>query len=601
VPQGQSGTYFVKVTDSDLSSTTTLPYTLRLRPVGLDTGSFNPSNLSKTGGGLYAFLDGASYTDGSKVLDISGPVGHGFGIRGYWTESLSFANGLPGATYTATALPTVGGPRVVYLETPAGEVAMPLPGGSTLSVSTKPQQWGDSFGELGAVNWNAPQELETFQTALANLGPAIGLVDPEFWLASSAFTKFGIGLGTDTPLVHTGAPLNAAVPYLYMTVNPLASSGGGSITQSLSIILDPGDPFLYIGLPQASTIALNDYQNFPITAVAASAHGLIPYAPADDDRPLQWHGSINGHVYLQGEVNTTALTTVPSKVKGSLVLNLDPNHTGQVLGGATLGQILAMYVAPGAVPAFDPDTAHLVMTNFSAGLNGELDIAPFDKFQDIPDAANRLPKSDVVDFVLGRAIPKVFTMGEAALVYDGPTESAYFRGVTPDPFKGTPLEPFGSPLAVDIDAAIKPGNEFYLDAKGSFVFVGLSGIGGEIKIENNWPTTVPSFTIDANGNKLSTTQTAYTSGITADVQLIFGIPDVIRATLDVGFSISVDSLGRLNWSGSGIASVDLYLPNDGWQFWGWEWQHVGDVGIGVTNGDMWFQVNGHRYDFDLPH
>jgi hypothetical protein len=70
----ESGTYYVRVDWSGLGRTVT-SYTLNIRPIGLDNGTLDVSWLARTEGGLYAWLDG-------NTLDISGPVGHGFGIRG---------------------------------------------------------------------------------------------------------------------------------------------------------------------------------------------------------------------------------------------------------------------------------------------------------------------------------------------------------------------------------------------------------------------------------------------------------------------------------------------------------------------------------------
>jgi hypothetical protein len=117
VPQSApaNATYYVKLTDSLPTNADAASYTLHLRPIGLaDAG--DASQLGRAGGALYAFLDGASHTDGSKVLDISGPVGHGFGVRGNWTEGLSYVNGQPAATYTADGILTASGIRVVYLD-----------------------------------------------------------------------------------------------------------------------------------------------------------------------------------------------------------------------------------------------------------------------------------------------------------------------------------------------------------------------------------------------------------------------------------------------------------------------------------------------------
>jgi hypothetical protein len=647
-----TGTYYVKVADSLPSSTSAVSYSLDLRPIGLNN-AIDASYLDKTGGTLSAFLDGTTYTDGTKVLDVAGPVGHGFGIRGNWTETVTYTNGLPDATYTASG--------TVYLQTPNGEVPMALPAGG-ITLTTKPQQWGADFGEVGSIDWNAPANLAAYEAILGAIYPA-ALLD---LAAINEGTKISIGLGGDTAVQNTGAPVNAAVPYLYFTANPLMNSSIGSATQLFSIVADPADPFLYIGSPMTASY-------FPITGLAASQQGLIPFTP--DTAPSQFTGTFRGHLYVNAKIDTTALTQVPSQIAGNLVLNVDPNHTGKLFGGAaftTTDLVTALTINPLAALVSNPDAAYTLVTNIAVGINGALNISPFDKVSDaIPDRIKDVnpDQNSLVAFVFGQSVPRVLTIGQASLIYDGPTQSAYFRGGTNNPFDGTPLAPL-SPTSVELDAAIKPGGALYLDVQGGYKPFGMSATG-EVTIESNWRTTGFKVTYNNLGFPTLTPTTVYVTGITADVHVdvlnladvnlhgtvqgngdfdvtgdadvhwfgawgyldgsanfdlsythsaglsftshvhaLYEDPtkDVLQATLDAYFSIGVNSTGQLTYAKDGrvgfssTATVKVYAPNHGWQVWDWEWQSVGTVGVGISNTDIWFSVDafGSHYSIDIP-
>jgi hypothetical protein len=242
-------------------------------------------------------------------------------------------------------------------------------------------------------------------------------------------------------------------------------------------------------------------------------------------------------------------------------------------------------------------------------------------------------------------VPRALTVAEATMIYDGPTESCYFRGGTGNPFEGTVAAPFVTASTVDVDAAIKPGGEFYLDASGSYNLLGLTA-HGDVTVLNNWPTQVPILTIGPNGFPVLGVQTVYltdaavdlnvsipiaSGGVevrgqlqangdfdlsgsatlhisaltgsaqfdlnyshtgsflfTADVRAQYG-DDLVRADLDVNIEINVDSYGDLTYSGNGTASADINTFVDGWR-------HVGDVGVGVSNHRIWFEVDGNEVD-----
>jgi hypothetical protein len=620
----QTGTYYLQLASTATSSTQTTSYSLNVLPIGLNTASLSPSLMASTNGGLYAWLNG-------HVLDISGPVGHGFGIRGNWTKSVSSASGLPAATYTATG--------TIYLQTPRGEVAMPLPTGTPMTVSTGPRLWGNVFGAISSVSWSPPSSVAAFAAVL-------GVLDPSAFLGLGNVVqsiKVGINLGNDPTLQNTGAPLNPAFPYIYLSVNPLAGTVVGQVTQAFSVVLDPADPFMFIGSPMTSS-------SFPITAIAVSQNGLIPYTP--QDAPSQWTGSMYGNFYVQGVINTTDLTLVPSQVKGSLTLNLDPNHTGQWLGGSiTPLQLANLLLLPGVPATFmnDPQTVEQVFKNFSAGFNGELDISPWDTVQNIPYLTTLMGSAAThMSDILQMSVPRFLTMGQASLIYTGPSESFFFRGGTANPFAGTVLAALAAPTTVDIDGAFHPGGEFYLDARGTYQPIGFTATSGEVRVLNHWPTVVPTFTIGPFGLPIFGTRTIYVTSVSLDLNVnvlgatvslqgqVQGNGDfdvtgsgalglaglsatanfnlyyshtgyfqftaaaqahysssVVRADLSLNFSMAVDAYGHLIYSGSGTASASVYT-----YFFGW--RSAGTVGVGINNSEIWFTVNGIEIVIPLP-
>src|SRR4029079_2359473 len=115
---------------------------------------------------------------------------------------------------------------------------------------------------------------------------------------------------------------------------------------------------------------------FPITGLAGSQQGLIPFTP--NTVPSQYHGTLPGHVYVSATFDTTALTKVPSEIDGNLVLNIDPNRTGQAFGGLTVDgdafatrDLVDMLLNPKTYVAVGNELgslAHQLFTNISVGV-----------------------------------------------------------------------------------------------------------------------------------------------------------------------------------------------------------------------------------------
>jgi hypothetical protein len=257
------------------------------------------------------------------------------------------------------------------------------------------------------------------------------------------------------------------------------------------------------------------------------------------DKPTQSTASTmqGGHVLLQGTFDTTALTLIPSQVVGDITLNLDPNHTGKFFGGATVSaaEIAGIFTVAGTgggaclLAALGATNSPLagnfdqVYRNLSVGINGTLNINPLGAIKQdlgwqVGNEILALPTgpSSFFDHVLNWANGQVFDpqglgmlpIGKASLLYDGPTSSLYFRGGTTDPFANTPLAFLTTAFAnaskgytlatqagiiptFDLDCAVKPGGEFFLNVAGTYNIASLPE-SGQILLVYNYPVTGPA-------------------------------------------------------------------------------------------------------------
>ena len=284
----------------------------------------------------------------------------------------------------------------------------------------------------------------------------------------------------------------------------------------MSVVFDPADPALFVGGKALAAIPLGPVS---VSGIGFSSQGLIPYTPVD--APSQYAGQMSsGDLVLQGSVNTTAITVIPSKINGSITLNLDPNHTGKLLGGvdvtaAELTGIFGSNFASVLGSSSSPVAQNLdqIFRNLSVGINGTLDINPLASFQQdlswqIGNDILGLPTgpSSFLDQVLNWANGKLgdpqtlalLSIGDGSLIYNGPTESLYFRGGTTNPFAGTPLASLysiatqaGVAPTLNVDAAVEPGDEFYLNVSGTSNIVGLPE-SGEVLLAHDFPVTGPA-------------------------------------------------------------------------------------------------------------
>jgi hypothetical protein len=504
----QDGTYFVKLARSDSATrnaTTGRAYELDLRPIGLDNNNYDPNLLRMSGGAMYTWLDG-------NTLYVSGPTGHGFGIQADWVQKTTTDRaGAISSTYTATGS--------VYLQTAIGLHTMGVASDAGFVVTTKAQANGDAFGEVRSLDFTTTIALSKLVTPFG-MTSAWGF-DLDFLNVDVAVTArsgiAGIALGSDASLEKSGVPLNAAVPYLFFSVNVPAIGNA-------AIVVDPSDPALYINSSKGIKLGYLE-----INGIGFSQHGLIPYTPGYvtslgkfiENAPSQYKGQLSGHLLLQGSVDTTGITWIPSKVEGDVTINLDPNRTGKLLGGmgataADLANVFADLDSSGeGVKRALNDSGSAIkhateqfFRNHSVGVNGTMKINPLaavqDALRDKMDQSSELaflkffhPRLangviNIADMAADHDTLTQVSVGYGSMIYDGPTLSTYFRSGSVNPFEGTPLEILGSRPSVDLDAAIKFGRPegvgLYLDVKGKYN-VGPFPAEGEVLIANAWDMT----------------------------------------------------------------------------------------------------------------
>jgi hypothetical protein len=652
----ETGTYFVGIAAGfrlGAPANFRADYTLHVRPIGLANDDLAPHWLQRNEGGIYVWQNG-------DMLNISGPVGHGFSIRGNWVKTTT---GRPGAL--TTTYKTYD--NLVHIQTSIGaEIPLYLDTFG-MSLTTAPGKFGDLYGELKSSAIWATSEI--IQGIVRKFGD-----DTPFGMDLSAdnmpFTlgEIGLRLGKDPLLQATGAPINAAVPYLYINagagVNASSEGSFAGITYNLgTLIVDPADPFLYVA---------TDYYG---AGVGLSHQGLIPFKP--EKAPSQFSGQLFGHVYVAGEFSLLEVTGLPLSVSGEIVLNLNGHGTGHVsaANAAAIGSVSnamtsmnndASPTGGGASTGTGAAGDASFWRNFSVGINGNLNfLLPLQQLADTglsqypgTDWFLNHPKTSMAAEYLWHWLPEELSvaLASASVIYDGPNGGLFFRGGTNDFLEGTELAFLTSGnTSLDVDGAWLEGGKLLLDAKGQYGTLGLP-IQGRVMLAHEYDLppalaslikgqaiagTAPVTTtggymelglnvlgsgvtlkgrVKSNGDIELTGTAAANVGIASAAQTVtlsytqaeglkftsvltgsITITDTIRAKVTVNITLGVNSAGNLVYSGSGSAKIQVKTPHVSLKGVTWSWDDWGSVNIGVSNQAFWFTALGHNVQIALPH
>ena len=480
-------------------------YNLTLRPIELDTSPLNPESnpqdaqeLQFSGGALYAFLDASKDT-----LTFAGPTGRGFSIDGQFSETTT---PVPGSSFT-TSMILSSGP--LTLETALGNISWTGPTFFDLGVTTSANGYGGLFGEVSTAQIVFPGSSVVGDI----LSPFGTLLGPQVQQANSYLSQIGasaglpgidvgIGLGSQVNTLMPGAPVNAAVPYLYLDARSGASFGVGQASVSLinyeaNIVVDPADASLYAhvaGLPGVS-----DY------ALGISEHGYIPFTPTA--APSHFAGkTLFGDLYTNVTIELADLTEdlVPISITQNVVVNVDTT------GGSWTGSI-------------QQKAQNLLNGNF------------WGAFADPSTFAFGVNYSGGLSFSLEEVASVSFPMGGGSLIYNGPTHEIDLAGGTTNPFAGTAVSFLGgNGTSFSVDGYVQTDT-------GQFDF----GLNGGFSL---WGYQIAGASLDVNN-----------SGIGAS-----GSTNFLGVQTDVNGWIGFDGSAEL-WGTASVAEY-LDLTWDGWGF-----------------------------------
>ncbi|MGC8639216.1 MAG: hypothetical protein ACP5XB_04980 [Isosphaeraceae bacterium] len=435
-------------------------YTLTIRPIALDNSTLVPdqnaadaAKLSFQGGGLYAFLDP---TD--TVLTLDGPTGRGFQLTGQFQETVTPVSGssLTTATITSTG-------SSITLDSGLGPITLPLPSGTNFTVTTLANGYNGLFGEVSTAGVQFPAE-SIINDILNPVSSQVGLNLNSLGLSTELpGVEFGIALGDNPAVMANNAPVNPAVPYLYLNVNTgfTASFGkieAGALAKGASVAIDPADPSIFVdikGLPGLSNL------NFGL-----SEHGYIAFTP--EQTPNDWgNQALYGDVSYGGTLNIAELTenAVPISLSGEAVINFNTTAGPWTSGLAQKVQDL-----------FNGDATLSELETEAYGLNGTMGLA--------------LGVAGGGDL----SVP----LDAATVIIDGPAQSLYFRGGTINPLAGTQVafldtNANGAALGFTADGYLNFGNgQFDATLYGNFT-IDQIGLSGTLNVSNSGITANASL------------------------------------------------------------------------------------------------------------
>jgi hypothetical protein len=416
-----------------------------------------------------------------QTLTLSGPGGAGFQIVGNWAQS---------GEGTASTFAASGS---LTLKSALGNIPLVVPAAAPLTVNYSADNMSVNEGVVTNITLSGIPDLSVNGTGLLkSLSKEAGLD------VSLPSVSWGIELGSS--LATPEFPVNAGVPYLYASAGngfSVTFGGAGVSTEgdTLNVAFDPADPSVVVQVG-----------NF---AAGASIKGYIPFTPVN--QPSAAAGKqIFGNLF--GEATDIQLGALPVTVSGSVVLNLDANNDGKLLGisGNTFSNVLRGKENLASLAAN-------ALNDLAVGINGTLSVG-----YDLDGFDITLP------------------VATATVMYS--PGNFDFRGSNLDLFANTPLEKAGS-AAQTILQSVSNAPTYSVDGSISW------GSGGV----KNWHVTAEADNVTL-GATFKATQVQFTlanTGITADAQVsgLLGL-----ATIDLHGQVKYN--GTFTLTANGGANLD---------------------------------------------
>jgi hypothetical protein len=525
-------------------------YALAARPIGLSAAMLDNAALNFDKGGMYAHLQGGR-------LQIIGPTGYGFELGGKWTKTILVQGDVNVQTYTAT-----GG---VTLPTPWGQLPVPLPKGTAIIVTTKPNGWGGAFGEIDRTRFvTGLAWLDQIADAVnGQVGLALNLPDDATSLDVLQGVEVGLALGsTITSSIDINAPLNPAIPYFYFVASAGVSASFGNISVAgeqwrLSVIVDPRDS-LYVGVNIPVPIL---GANVPSLGVGFSRKGLIPFKPAV--KPTKYDPAamtLRGHFYALGEVNIPIpdVPVLQINVGGSVVLNFDANGDGGLLTyilDDAPKDLSELFAGKSLLPAFE-NLANALLTNFAFGVNGKagLTVSTPTGFRPALSATFTLAKGTYI--ATGTNNPKVFFRGE----------------FTDNLLRGTFLEQYMQYVrptqTIILDGAAEPGM-LMASFEALYEYFGFSASAKHMILGTN--LNVPGMA-------------TFTTTVEAKISLLGAANVMFTGVINPDGTFRLDGKSDVTIAGFMMAQADLTLTKDGLSVRGT--LNLGTLGSAMMTGNI---------------
>jgi hypothetical protein len=319
------------------SNETDYDLTVGLAPAGT---RFTPSELRAKG-------ELTVSQDGNRLL-FAGPSGSGFALRSNWSNG--------GNSFKST------GP--VTLETYYGDVTLPSVGGAATVVNLYGSPVADA-GNYKNITWAGVPVTGSTNPLNGILDRATGGIGLDINLPG---LTWGIGLGGDVKQLDGDAPVNDGVPYFYAHLNT-----GLSVSYSTASVTAPGTYTGTFAFSPSDGTVYAAVTGLPVVGdfgIAVSPSGTIPYTPERVPARLA-DPDIFGHYYVRGAIDLSS-AGVPVEVNGNVVIDLDANNDGNLIGmnSTNLATAVSQFFSGLTNSAGLRNNASAVMNDVAVGFNG---------------------------------------------------------------------------------------------------------------------------------------------------------------------------------------------------------------------------------------